>query len=370
VFRSSDWSPQQVAALRSVSAWLKAGPGRPQVYRLFGYAGTGKTTLAKEIANMLRGRVLFGAFTGKAAMVLRSKGCHNASTIHSMIYKPEENPVTGKVEFVLNYDSDVRTSSLVIIDECSMVNEELGADLLSFGTPVLVLGDPAQLPPVTGAGFFTEGHTPDTMLTEIHRQAAGNPIIALATKVRNGERPRHGSYGSTRVIPRAALSRRVVMSADQVIVGLNRTRMSVNQKIRTIKGITSVAPVVGEKLVCLKNWKDPKLLNGSLWEVADIKADETFADMVVVAEERMLPTAEVSVPMNFFNGTEDQLDKDLKKYNPEFTFGYALTCHKSQGSQWRNLVVFDEANAFREDRARWLYTAITRAADTLTLVQG
>ena len=70
-----------------------------------------------------------------------------------------------------------------MIDECSMVDEELGRDLLSFGKPILVLGDPAQLPPVKGGGFFTET-APDVMLTEIHRQAEGSAIIRASRAAR------------------------------------------------------------------------------------------------------------------------------------------------------------------------------------------
>ena len=84
------FTPHQDAALKAVAAWLKARPGSrgtPQVFRLFGYAGTGKTTLARHLAEGVDGRVVFGAFTGKAALVMRRKGCADASTIHSMIYR-------------------------------------------------------------------------------------------------------------------------------------------------------------------------------------------------------------------------------------------------------------------------------------------
>ena len=93
--------------------WLAEKRG-PQVFRLFGYAGSGKTTLAKNLAQDVRGPVLYGAFTGKASLVLRKKGCDGASTIHSMIYKPVEDPKTGHTEFTLNQDSDVAISSLVV----------------------------------------------------------------------------------------------------------------------------------------------------------------------------------------------------------------------------------------------------------------
>ena len=80
------FSPQQDAALKAVSKWLKEG--RSPVFRLFGYAGTGKTTLARHFAEHVDGEVLFAAFTGKAAQVLRSRGAKNAKTIHSLIYRP------------------------------------------------------------------------------------------------------------------------------------------------------------------------------------------------------------------------------------------------------------------------------------------
>ncbi len=86
----------QDAALTAASKWFKAERGKTSIFRLFGYAGTGKTTLARHIAEGIDGKVLYAAFTGKAACVMRSKGCHGASTIHRLIYKPqeknEENP--------------------------------------------------------------------------------------------------------------------------------------------------------------------------------------------------------------------------------------------------------------------------------------
>lgn len=157
------FSPQQDEALKAVSRWLKEG--RTPVFRLFGYAGTGKTTLAKHFAENVDGEVLFAAFTGKAAQVLRSRGATNARTIHSLIYRPRgeetvEDEETGKTSvapmFSINRQSPLAKAALIIIDECSMVDEQLGKDLMSFGTPILVLGDPGQLPPVSGGGFFTE----------------------------------------------------------------------------------------------------------------------------------------------------------------------------------------------------------------------
>src|SRR3984893_10695289 len=182
------FTPQQDAALSAVADWLKAKPGQtgtPPLFRLFGYAGTGKTTLARHLAEDVDGKVLYAAFTGKAALVMRRKGCEGASTIHSMIYKPIERE-TETPTFELWDDAPIASARLIVIDECSMVDAELGRDLMSFGVPVLVLGDPAQLPPIQGGGFFTEAE-PNVMLTEVHRQARDNPIIRLSMHVRAGE---------------------------------------------------------------------------------------------------------------------------------------------------------------------------------------
>jgi exodeoxyribonuclease V len=126
--RQMDWSAQQDKALSVVADWI-AESGGPQVFRLFGYAGTGKTTLARHIAENVDGDVQFGAFTGKAALVLREKGCGEARTIHSMIYRPRDLD-SEEPSFVLNEDSPASKASLIVIDECSMVDEELGRDLL------------------------------------------------------------------------------------------------------------------------------------------------------------------------------------------------------------------------------------------------
>src|SRR6202035_5203735 len=166
--------------------------------RLFGYAGTGKTTLARQVAEGADGKVLFAAFTGKAALVMRSKGCFGATTIHSLIYKPQES-ATATPSFELWDEAPASKAALIVIDECSMVDAELGRDLLSFGVPLLVLGDPAQLPPIQGGGFFTEAD-PDVMLTEVHRQAKDNPIIRLSMDIRAGEYLEPGRYGETEVV--------------------------------------------------------------------------------------------------------------------------------------------------------------------------
>ncbi|WP_114945816.1 ATP-dependent DNA helicase [Microvirga calopogonii] len=360
------WSPQQDAALKAVAEWLRRGD-RP-VFRLFGYAGTGKTTLAKHIAENVDGEVAFGAYTGKAALVLRTKGCTDASTIHSMIYRSRESDENGP-QFVLNRQSPASKADLIIIDECSMVDEELGRDLLSFGQPVLVLGDPAQLPPVKGGGFFTEGE-PDVMLTEVHRQAKDNPIIHLSMQVREGGRLEPGTYGESRIIRRREIDAAAVMEADQVLVGLNKTRRLYNTRLRELNGYRDPMPAAGEKLVCLRNDKTKGLLNGGTWSIQALRGIRNdFIRMDVLPDDdARRRSVEVAVHKAFFEGTEEEVPFVLRKESDEFTYGYALTVHKAQGSQWDDLVLFDESYAFREHRSRWLYTALTRAAEKVTVV--
>lgn len=373
------FSPQQDGALRAVASWMADKPGRnaPQVFRLFGYAGTGKTTLAREFAEGVDGQVLFGAFTGKAAHVMHRKGCFGASTIHSMIYKIEDDIQMAEPRFVLNDESPVGGAALVIIDECSMVGEDLGRDLLSFGAPILVLGDPAQLPPVKGQGFFTSAE-PDVMLTEVHRQARDSAIIRLATDVREGRGLGHCTLDGARVVGRNAIGKEEVLAADQILVGLNRTRHAYNQRIRTLNGIQSPRPVAGEKLVCLRNDSKKNLLNGSLWLVDAVKKAGKRDRAAGVTRLTVAPddgparphtAVDVTVKNEFWDGRDGDLDWRAKKGTEEFTFGYALTTHKAQGSQWDSVIVFDESAAFRDDAWRWTYTAITRAAKDLTVVR-
>src|ERR1700756_5583281 len=233
----TQFTPHQDSALKAVSRWLKAKPGKhgtPQVFRLFGYAGTGKTTLARHIADGVDGGVKFAAFTGNAALVMRNKGCDGASTIHSLIYRARESGVE-QPSFELWDDAPASKAKLIVIDECSMVNAELGRDLLSFDCPLLVLGDPAQLPPIQGGGYFTDAE-PDAMLTEVHRQAQNDPIVGVSMAIRAGHPLQQGRYGATEVVRRDALDPARVLGADQILVGRNATRRAYNARLRERRG--------------------------------------------------------------------------------------------------------------------------------------
>ena len=366
----------------AVADWLKAGGA--QIFRLFGYAGTGKTTLARHIAQDIDGDVLFAAFTGKAAQVLRSAGAANARTIHSLIYRPrgeesirdeETGTTTVSPIFALNRASPVAKARLVIVDECSMVDADLGRDLLSFGMPLLVLGDPGQLPPIKGGegggGFFTE-HQPDVLLSEVHRQARDNPIIDLAMRARAGERIEYGRYGASRVIGKSDIDSDTVLAAEQVLVGINRSRRLYNRRIRTLKDFAGALPAVGDRLVCLRNDTAKGLLNGGQWRVTSISRKAgTAIHMLVKSEDEGPhgPSVKIKVLKAAFERPGEEIAWAQQRRYDAFDYGYALTVHKAQGSQWDDVVLFDESYAFREHRARWLYTAITRAAETITIVR-
>lgn len=369
------WSPQQERAIADVQAWLKDPRGK-QVFRLFGYAGTGKTTLAKELAATVRGTVLYATFTGKAALVLRKKGCEGASTIHSLIYKVDVNERTGEATFSLNPESDLTDAKLLIVDEVSMVGGELAKDLLTFGKRILVLGDPAQLPPVKDEGFFINC-APDVMLTEVHRQAQDNPIIRMSMEIREGNRLQAGTYGESIVTSRADIGherlRELVLAADQLLCGLNRTRVAYNRRIRALKGLHGKAeewhPTTGDRLICLKNKRDKQIFNGGMWMAESV--GDKFGCLSIEAssldEDRDPLTLEVAE--EFFVGAEHKIEWRERRKHDEFTFGWAITCHKSQGSQWDDVIIFDESGAFREARSNWLYTAVTRAAEKVTVIQ-
>src|ERR1700730_11868659 len=284
------FTPQQDAALQGIAQWWKEGRRRAPIFRLFGYAGTGKTTLAKHIAEGIDGKVLFAAFTGKAACVMRSKGCYGASTIHRLIYKPqeknEENPT-----FELWRKAPASHAKLIIIDECSMVDAELARDLMSFEVPLLVLGDPAQLPPIQGGGFFTDAK-PDAMLTEVHRQAQDNPIVRLSMDIRAGKPLAQGQYGDSQVVRRTELDPKSVLDADQVLVGRNVTRRAYNARLRERRGFADTLPMAGDKLVCLRNNRRKGLFNGGLWMVK-----EGPSGRKQILKMRVKPDEDVGSPM-------------------------------------------------------------------------
>ncbi len=269
--------------------------------------------------------------------------------------------------FTLNPEADMKHAALVVIDECSMVDEPMGEDLLSFGTKVLVLGDPAQLPPIKGSGFFTDCE-PDFMLTEIHRQARDNPIIHMATQVRLKKNLEIGSYGDSKVIDIRDVNKEMALEADQILVGRNKSRTMYNNRMRVLKGINDRDPVGGDRLVCLRNDHEVGLLNGAIWYVEDVDRIEGDRVYMTVRPEDGGDLLDVDSHRHYFLGIGDQLPWYERKEAQEFDYGYALTVHKSQGSQWDCTLLFDEGDCFRQHKWKWRYTGLTRAAETVTVV--
>lgn len=281
----------------------------------------------------------------------------------------EERDELSKPMFRLNRESAVANAKLVVIDECSMVDDQMGQDLKSFDTPILVLGDPAQLPPVAGDGYFTKEDNPDIMLEGIHRQALDNPIIAMATRVRQEQALAVGDYGESRVVEGVHIKPEDALEADQILVGRNKTRTATNRRVRALLGHNEDYPIPGDRVVCLRNNHEVGLLNGALWYVDDTGevGDERVTMTITPDGGGEYLTTEAH--MHYFQGRGDQMAWWERKDANEFDYGYALTVHKAQGSQFDNVMLFDESWCFRKDKWKWLYTGLTRAADKITVVK-
>lgn len=404
-------SEEQEMAINDILSWCEVETSPKRHYRLFGYAGTGKTSIAKTIAERHGGNVIFGAFTGKAAHVLRSKGCKDACTLHSLIYKPTEKCKERMIQlqlkvdrlsrvkdptekqtlelerllgelsderenvlqpgFSLNLQSELLSADLLIIDESSMIGKDLGSHLASFNVPMLALGDPAQLPPVKADYFFRQTD-PDWLLTEIHRQALESPVLSMATDVRSGKPLRIGEYGESFVRNKKDVPRDAYLEADMVLVGRNETRHRINDTVRyhrfeqKRKQSWDGEPFIeGEKLVCLKNNKELELMNGAIYTVEEVKSSSPSKTKAVLRSEDTNLTVTTEVANDIFYGANIF---DCEQGLTYFDYGYALTCHKSQGSQWNNVIVIDESSCFRSNATNWLYTAITRASEKVGVV--
>jgi exodeoxyribonuclease-5 len=277
--------------------------------------------------------------------------------------------------FVLNSEGPVRDCNLIVLDEVSMVNETMAADLMSFGKPILVLGDPGQLPPIKGEGAFTQA-VPDVMLTEIHRQAEGSAIIRLATMAREGKFIPYGEY-SDKVckIHRGDISPLEMLEASQVGCGMNATRLMLNNAMRRAAGRDSLLPSgPDEKVICLRNQNDIGLVNGSFLTLSDIEEGGEYGFRAQVVTDDGTDVGRRTIYKgNFLDHVEfdkerAQRDHWHKKGLVDATFGNACTVHKLQGSGFLNFILFDDGFGRGDDRAKWLYTGVTRAEEGLCIV--
>lgn len=363
-----------------------------------GYAGTGKSTLVRFIVDALQineADICYATFTGKAAQVLLKKGNKNVSTLHKLLYRSIPKPDGGFVRIPVTeipYD-------IVIVDEVSMAPKTLMNLLFRHNVHVICLGDPFQLPTIDKEednGLLAHPHI---FLDEVMRQAAESEIIRLTMAIREG-RPLQQAVTENKevlIYNKADLNTGMLRWADQILVATNATRISINNQMRQMLGRGN-SPEDGDKIICLRNYWETladnaePLVNGTIGYL-----DNSFKSFTQVPKYMGGQTLDVTVGKfttdsgSVFDGlgmdthmiltgekcvdwkTAYKLNKNPKTQGVlplEFTYGYAITCHKAQGSEWDKVLVLEEKFPFNaEEHARWLYTACTRASEKLVLVR-
>ena len=367
-----------------------------------GYAGTGKSTLVKFIISALpdinpEEDVVYTSFTGKATQVLQKKGNRNVSTLHKLLFesipKPDGTFFRKPVEFI--------PYKIVIVDECSMVPKELLQRLIKYNVHIICLGDPGQLPPINKNEDNHLLDHPHIFLDEIMRQEAESEIINLTMNIRAGKPLTHYQGKEVQVLNKDELTTGMLLWADQIICAKNETRIALNNQMRDLLG-RSGGPQDGDKVICLKNnWdiysvNDNPLVNGTIGYLKD--SFSTYINLPRQITSDGQPKKLDILTANFISDTDEDygilnMDKQLittgvpgldwktsykmgrnwrfqDKIPDQFTYGYAITCHKSQGSEWDNVLVIEEGFPFeKEEHRQWLYTAATRAAKKLVIIK-
>jgi len=352
---------EQELAVIKIIAFLEPAD-KTLAFRFGGYAGTGKTTVIKALLDrleQLRGlNVAVCAFTCKAMSVLQRKGIWCAQTLHSLIYECELQP-GGGMEFHRK-GRLVPRPDLIIVDEASMISTELYKDLMAFNIKVLFVGDPGQLEPVGDNPNLMK--LTDYVLSKIHRQAEESPIITLATKIRGGFVPlRSEVEGCT--IRGKDLDSKWLLAANQVIVAKNATRNFFNKKFRLYYQRQPQTLVVGEKIIVLRNNTRFSVFNGMILFVTKVHHETATYWRVDCVDELNKPFESLLIwkdPFQIEIGKDARIPRDLVYCD----YAYAITCHKSQGSEWDSVLVYDEPTSMW-DMKRWRYTAVTRAAYNL-----
>ena len=374
-----------------------------------GYAGTGKSVLISELCKRMgHHRLSVAAFTNIAAKTLRDKGIPNVRTIHSLIYKTE-SARSGKLIARLPYEHEstpAKECSVLIFDECSMIDADMYDDIKSYGIPCVFFGDMAQLPPVVFVPdsikknkqkkkeyledrYYFQVTEPDKVLTKVFRQAEGDPILDFITGFRLDEPAKSEGYGSSVTFVKDAIPAwrpELKISMDTLnklfelfkddfalICGTNKLRMRINEFVREKLGYNTPVPQKGEKIITLENFQD--ICNGSIYTVLDVSYENESDNVYYVwTEERQKPFKVQA--KNFLHGFPD-LAKQMKPIgirtaedamtDPyiQADFAYVISCHKAQGSQWEKVCVLDESRVFGEYAKNWFYTAISRASKQL-----
>lgn len=364
-----------------------------------GYAGTGKSTLVKFITSSLPGidpdiDVVYVTFTGKAAQVLMSKGNQNAMTLHRLLYESIPRPdgtFLRKKRLQIEF-------KVVVVDEVSMAPKDMMEQLFAYhGIYVICLGDPFQLPPINKDADNHLLDEPHIFLDEVMRQAKESEIIRLTMDIREGKDIKNFDGHDVKIYDQHQLNTGMLLWADQIISGTNKTRVEMNNNIRDLLN-RGVNPEDGDKVICLRNYWDDFADNGDYLVNGTIGfLNNTYSSFNIIPPFFGGKTIDV-IYSEFISecgahyGTIQMDKKEIltgercldnktiyrlmrsKKYSHlvpyEFTYGYCITCHKSQGSEWDKVLVIEEGFPFdKEEHARWLYTAATRSINKLVIVR-
>ena len=363
-----------------------------------GYAGTGKSTLVKFIVQSLPGidpdqDVVYATFTGKAAQVLMSKGNQNAMTLHKLLYESIPRPdgtFLRRPQMTIDFP-------VVVVDEVSMAPKEMMKLLFSHNVYVICLGDPFQLPPINKDSDNGLLYEPHIFLDEVMRQAQESEIIRLTMDIRAGKEISNFDGNDVKIYDQSALNTGMLIWADQIICGTNKTRVDMNDNMRQLLG-RGTNPEDGDKVICLRNywddWADNGdfLVNGTIGfldntyasfnqipyyyggQVVKVTCADFTSDAGAKYGNFQMDTKEILTGERCLdNKTIYRLSRSKKFANLvpyEFTYGYCITCHKAQGSEWDKVLVIEEKFPFaKEEHARWLYTAATRAIEKLVIVR-
>ena len=362
-----------------------------------GYAGTGKSTLINFIIAALEvnpeDEVAYITFTGKASEVLREKGCPNAMTAHKLLYYSKQMP-NGKF-FYRPRPSLEKDYKVIVVDEVSMLPKDMWDLLLTHGIYVIACGDPFQIPPIDKSQDNGILNNPHIFLDEVMRQAKESDIICLSMDIREGKKINPFRGNDTQVFNKKDLCDGMYFWADQILVSTNKSRHDINSYMRDDLG-RGFEPEINDKVICLRNcWDtlsekqcDP-LINGSIGTISAMHMESI--DYIVMGQKVTAPVlvtdlitssgeyknlhidyTALTTGEKFFTPRQEYIIRKNKQ-NPElpieFNFGYAITGHRAQGSQWNKVLVLEESFPFDKiEHARWLYTTVTRAAEKLTLI--
>jgi exodeoxyribonuclease-5 len=353
-----EFSEDQREAMELINAFIEAPFVNRQYFTLFGLAGTGKTFLLARLTERYPGLTLT-AFTGKAASVLRTRVACKVTTLHSVIYDfkglVDDEFDENKKNPIFTPKGDPLPGYVILVDECSMLGARIAQDLLDTGARVVACGDPGQLPPVRDRQFFTTG---DYTLHEVHRQAWDSPIVRQAHNVRSSGRYEAGADERFRVISFAEPAE--LLGHDVILCWRNRTRQWLNARKRSLLQLDPRKLAAGEPIMCLKNDHRLGVYNGAVYSVVALE-DETL----YLTDDSGNP---ICVPRATIEGFD--LGFEANRYDDEFlpfAVCYASTVHKSQGSEYGSVLLFDEYVG--EGWRSFTYTGITRAINRCTVVR-